>query len=202
MSKDLKAMKRTPRNRKTSTHRFLLMASPLFLSAGLAVAEDWRQFRGGDALSVNQDSKLPSSWLEPTDETLPLARWRTEIEGSGWSQPIVVGDQVFVTTAVSQKGAKPKGMTGGVMDPSTMGRAAKPKDPVAWKLVCLSLSTGEIQWSQTAIEAIPSFGKHASNTFATETPAASEDTVYAFFGAAGILTAHDFQGNLKWSKTY
>lgn len=202
MGKKLNAMKLARQNRKSSTQLFLLMASPFFLSENLAIGEDWRQFRGGDALSVNQDSKLPSSWLEPTDETLPRARWRTEVEGSGWSQPIVVGDRVFVTTAVSPKGGKPKGMTGGAMDPSTMGRAAKPKDPVAWKLVCLSLSTGEIQWSQTAIEAIPSFGKHASNTFATETPAASEDTVYAFFGAAGILTAHDFQGNLKWSKTY
>jgi outer membrane protein assembly factor BamB len=165
-------------------------------------AEDWRQFRGGEALSINATSKLPATWLNSESETLPPAAWRTPIEGSGWSQPIIVGDRVFVTTAVAQKGGKPKGMAGGVMDPSTMGRAAKPKDPVAWKLICLSLSTGEIQWSETAIEAIPAFGKHASNTYATETPAASDDTVYSFFGAAGLLTAHDFQGKLRWTKTY
>lgn len=87
------------------------------------------------------------------------------------------------------------------MDPSTMGRAAKPKDPVSWKLVCLSLANGQILWEQTAIEAIPAFAKHASNTFATETPAASNDTVFAYFGAAGFLAAYDFDGKQKWTKS-
>ena len=159
-------------------------------------AEDWRQFRGGEALSISSSSKLPSDWKEP-----PVAAWRTPIEGSGWSQPIVVGDKVFVSTAVAGKGGKPKGMSGGVMDPSTMGRGAKPKEPVAWKLVCLSMADGSVQWEQTAIEAIPAFGKHASNTFATETPAASSDTVFVYFGAAGYLSAHGFDGKQKWSKS-
>ena len=155
----------------------------------ISVAEDWRQFRGGSALSINSKSQLPEDWTEP-----PQAAWRTPIPGSGWSQPIIVGDKVFVSSAVPSKGGKPKGMSGGVMDPSTMGRAAKPKDPVSWKLVCLSLANGQILWEQTAIEAIPAFAKHASNTFATETPAASNDTVFAYFGAAGFLAAYDFDG--------
>ncbi len=162
----------------------------------ISVAEDWRQFRGGSALSINSKSQLPEDWTEP-----PQAAWRTPIPGSGWSQPIIVGDKVFVSSAVPSKGGKPKGMSGGVMDPSTMGRAAKPKDPVSWKLVCLSLANGQILWEQTAIEAIPAFAKHASNTFATETPAASNDTVFAYFGAAGFLAAYDFDGKQKWTKS-
>ena len=175
----------------------------LGLSLGLGVtstfeasAEDWRQFRGGSALSINSKSQLPENWTEP-----PQAAWRTPIPGSGWSQPIIVGDKVFVSSAVPSKGGKPKGMSGGVMDPSTMGKAAKPKDPVSWKLVCLSLANGQILWEQTAIEAIPAFAKHASNTFATETPAASNDTVFAYFGAAGFLAAYDFEGKQKWTKS-
>ena len=100
----------------------------LGLSLGLGVtstfeasAEDWRQFRGGSALSINSKSQLPENWTEP-----PQAAWRTPIPGSGWSQPIIVGDKVFVSSAVPSKGGKPKGMSGGVMDPSTMGKAAKP----------------------------------------------------------------------------
>lgn len=161
-----------------------------------ALADDWRQFRGGKALSVSSETKLPSDWQEP-----PQAAWRTEIQGSGWSQPIIVGDKVFVSTAVASKGAKPKGMSGGVMDPSTMGKAPKPKDPITWKVICLSLTDGKLLWEQTAIEAIPSFGKHASNTFATETPAASSDTVYVYFGAAGYMAAYDFDGSQRWSKS-
>ncbi|MFM8571714.1 MAG: PQQ-binding-like beta-propeller repeat protein [Pirellula sp.] len=183
--------------------KFYQAARPLGWSLGLlgllsatCSADDWRQFRGGDALSINAQSHLPADWKEP-----PSAAWRTPIEGSGWSQPIIVGDKVFVSSAVSAKGGKPKGMTGGVMDPSTMGRAAKPKDPVTWKLFCLSFSNGQILWEQTVIEAIPAFGKHASNTFATETPAASNDAVFVYFGAAGYMAAYDFDGKQKWSKS-
>jgi outer membrane protein assembly factor BamB len=158
---------------------------------------DWSQFRGGKAMSVVADARLPASWPET-----PEPAWRAEIDGSGWSQPIVVGDLVFVTTAVGSKSVKPKGMTGGVMDPSTMGRAPKPKDAVEWRLVCLQLSDGKVLWQSKVAEAVPAFGKHASNTFATETPAASSDTVYAYFGAAGILTAYDFQGQAKWTRSF
>ncbi len=167
------------------------------LSPGFSRSEDWSQFRGGQAMSVAADAKLPESWPET-----PTPAWRTEIDGSGWSQPIVVGDKIFVTTAVGSKSVKPKGMTGGVMDPSTMGRAPKPKDAVEWRLVCMQLSNGDVLWQSKVAEAVPAFGKHASNTFATETPAASEDTVYAFFGAAGVLTAFDFQGKPKWTKSF
>jgi outer membrane protein assembly factor BamB len=162
------------------------------------VADDWSQFRGGTALSIASNASLPTTW-----DQAPKPAWRTPIEGSGWSQPIVVGDKIFVTTAVSPRAAdKPKGMMGGVIDPSTMGKAPKPKDPLQWKLMCLALDSGELQWQQTVTESIPAFGKHASNTFATETPAASNDTVYVFFGAAGVLAAYDFQGQQKWTKSF
>ncbi|MFM9068281.1 MAG: PQQ-binding-like beta-propeller repeat protein [Planctomycetota bacterium] len=157
--------------------------------------EDWAQFRGGTALSVATASTLPATWKEA-----PQPAWRTAVEGSGWSQPIVVGERVFVTTAVSKYG-KPKSMMGGVMDLSTMGKAPKPKDPVQWRLVCLSLASGEILWQQTVADSVPAFGKHASNTFATETPAASGDTVYTWFGAAGVLAAYSLEGQQKWTKS-
>ncbi|MFN9603485.1 MAG: hypothetical protein ACK6A7_08550, partial [Planctomycetota bacterium] len=47
---------------------------------------DWSQFRGGKAMSVVTDARLPDSWPET-----PVPAWRAEIDGSGWSQPIVVG---------------------------------------------------------------------------------------------------------------
>jgi outer membrane protein assembly factor BamB len=170
---------------------------PIAVIPNTVRSADWSQFRGGKAMSVAADAQLPASWPET-----PEPAWRAEIDGSGWSQPIVVGDLVFVTTAVGSKSVKPKGMTGGVMDPSTMGRAPKPKDAVEWRLVCLQLSDGKVLWQSKVAEAVPAFGKHASNTFATETPAASSDTVYAYFGAAGILTAYDFQGQAKWTRSF
>src|SRR5437588_7202420 len=34
--------------------------------------------------------------------------WKAEIPGIGWSQPIVWGDKVFVTTAVADKRKRPR----------------------------------------------------------------------------------------------
>lgn len=159
-------------------------------------AEDWRQFRGGTAMSVTKASQFDKAWSQ-----MPTPAWKTTLDGSGWSQPIVVGDRVYVTTAVSADGEKPKGMMGGVMHPSTMGKGVKPQEAIEWRLICLSLASGEIIWQQPVAKAIPSHGRHASNTFATETPAASDKALYAYFGAAGLLAAYDFDGKPLWSKS-
>jgi outer membrane protein assembly factor BamB len=159
-------------------------------------AEDWRQFRGGPAMSVIQSSQFSKVWKEA-----PTPAWRTSLDGSGWSQPIVVGDRLYITSAVTADGDKPKGMMGGVMHPSTMGKGIKPQQPIEWRLICLSLASGEVLWQQPVARAIPSYGRHVSNTFATETPAASDKAVYAYFGAAGVLAAFDFDGQQLWSRS-
>lgn len=164
--------------------------------AGRIKADDWRQFRGGSAMGVAKEAKFDPAWTDA-----PAPAWRTSVDGSGWSQPVVVGDRVYITTAVASDGSKPKGMMGGVMDPSTMGKGAKPKEPIQWRLVCLSLASGDVLWQETVAESVPAFGKHISNTFATETPAASDDAIYVFFGSAGVLASYDHQGKKQWSKS-
>ncbi len=175
----------------------LLVAAVGLGPVPVTLGADWKQFRGGSAMSVATGAPLSEGWKESLKPA-----WRTPIEGSGWSQPIIVGDRVFVTTAVSSDGDRPKGMMQGVTDPSTMGRGGKPSQPLEWRLVCLSLENGGVLWQETVTQGIPEFGKHASNTYATETPAASEDTLFAFFGAAGVLAAYDFEGRQRWSKSF
>ena len=165
---------------------------PFVLSA--ASAEDWSQFRGGLAMSVSAGEPLKAS---PNGASVA---WKTQLPGTGWSQPVVVGNKVFVTTAVSKTPDRPKGMMAGAMDPSTMGRAPAPKDPLQWKLICLDIEKGNILWEQIVAEAIPKYGKHASNTYATETPAASNDAVYVWFGSVGAMAAYDHSGKPLWKK--
>lgn len=161
------------------------------------MAADWPQFRGGAALGVanqTQLSKLASGQGE--------VAWRQEIPGSGWAQPIVVDGKIYVTTAVDPSGGKPKGMTGGVMDMSTMGRGTAPKTELEWKMLCLDPKNGNVIWESSLAKGKPSFAKHASNTFATETPAASDKAIFSFIGALGVLVATDFQGKELWRKDF
>ena len=165
------------------------------ICAAGAVADGWPQFRGGAALGRAASANVPLEWADGKN-----VAWRTAIPGSGWSQPIVAGDRIYVTTAVSPSGSRPSGMMGGVMSLSTWGMGSAPSEPIRWQLLCLDPADGRILWTKTVADAKPKFGKHASNTFATETPCGSADTVYAFFGATGTLVAVDREGNERWRR--
>jgi len=93
-------------------------------------------------------------------------------------------------------------MTGGVMDLSTMGWGKPPKDPVQWRVLCLDATDGSLIWSKTVVESVPAYAKHASNTYATETPCATTDTVFAFFGGTGTLVALDTEGDERWRRNF
>ena len=176
------------RNVRSGRIRFFLVASAV--AAGPVAADDWPQFRGGVAVGRAGSFDVPLDWAP--DKHLA---WRTAIPGSGWSQPIVVGGRLYVTTAVSKSGGRPSGMMGGVMSLSTWGMGSAPSEPFDFRVLRLDPADGRIAWSRSITDVKPKFGKHASNTFATETPCGDASGVYACFAAAGILVALDHDGN-------
>src|SRR6266567_8278256 len=68
-----------------------------------ARADDWPQFRGPGGTGVSSESKLPSEWDKSKN-----VEWKVSLPGVAWSSPVVWGDKVFVTTAVTEKQTKPK----------------------------------------------------------------------------------------------
>jgi hypothetical protein len=89
----------------------------------LAFGGDWTQFRGPNNSGVASESQAPSEWSGSKN----LA-WKEKIPGYGWSSPIVVGDKVIVTTAVSDKQKRPEAMRfGGGFGPPG-GRPGPGKD--------------------------------------------------------------------------
>ena len=165
-----------------------------FLSAPLP-AQEWPQFRGPNGSGASIEASLPSEWS--VDKNIA---WKTKVPGSGWSQPIVVGDKVFVTTAVADKLGKPKSFYRGVVDPSTIaaGKQKAPDFDIDWQLVALDRTTGKTMWTKSAAKGKPRYPVHASNSYATETPCADANRVYAYFGATGTVAAFDHSGNEVW----
>src|SRR5687768_8279648 len=73
----------------------------LVLLALTASQADWPSFRGPAAAGVADGQRLPDSW----DGTKGVnVKWKTPIPGLAHSSPIVSGDRIFVTTAVSSRG--------------------------------------------------------------------------------------------------
>jgi len=174
----------------------------IVLAVGLAAlvdtgrAEDWTGFRGPAGSGTSEDKALPVEWSATQN-----VAWKTKLSGRGWSEPVVAGDKVFVTSAGTEKEGKfrPSGGPGGG-GPGGFGKSsAPPTATYKFEVHCLDRTTGKILWSQTALEGRPKIATHGSNTYATETPATDGERVYAYFGMHGVY-CYDLAGTLVWKK--
>ncbi len=159
-------------------------------------ADDFPQFRGADGTGVIRNQKIPTSWSSEKN----LA-WKIEVPGAGWSQPVLWGDRMFITTAVAENDLRPKGFEDGVKTPQSMGLGVftpAPNTNIEWQLHCYNALTGESIWKKTVTTGKPQFAIHPSNTYATETPVADAQGIYAFFGATGTLAAFTHEGEPLW----
>jgi hypothetical protein len=80
-----------------------LTASLLLFASSVLAAEGWPQFRGPSGQAVTESQALPDAWAK--DKNLA---WTAAVPGVAWSQPVVWGDKIFVTTAITEKQTKPK----------------------------------------------------------------------------------------------
>jgi outer membrane protein assembly factor BamB len=178
---------------------YLRWAIPLCLLAACSLtavrADDWPQFRGPNGSATSNDKQLPAEWTADKN-----VAWKAKLDGYGWSSPIICGDKVFVTAAVTDKQKKPSGGFGGPGGggPGGFGRGQKPPDTVyKWEVYCLSAADGKVLWKQTAAEKKPTIPTHSSNTYATETPVTDGERVYAYFGMTGVF-CYDLSGKQLW----
>ena len=62
---------------------------------GSAFAGDWPQWRGPDGSGHIAGSGYPTTWSETEN-----VAWKTELPGAGHSSPVIVGDEIWLTTAI------------------------------------------------------------------------------------------------------
>src|SRR4030095_1927864 len=94
------------------------------------------------------------------------------------SSPVVWGDLVFVTTAISSRGNatfKP-GLYGD-------GDASDDRSPHRWALYAIDKRTGKVRWERTAAAGEPGNKRHIKSTYASPSPATDGRIVVAWFGS-------------------
>lgn len=161
------------------------------LVASAAFGQNWPQFRGPGASGVADGQKLPVTW---DVEKGTNVRWKTPIPGLAVSSPIVWGDKVFVTTAVSSDpNAKHRhGLFGDVEPSNDLSKHS-------WKVYCLNKADGKILWDRIAHEGVPKTKRHPKSSQASCTPVTDGSVVVAHFGSEGLF-AYDMKGNLLWKR--
>ena len=167
------------------------LAAALLTLAGVSATEQWPQFRGSESGVAADDPALPDTWSENENVV-----WVTDIPGQGWSSPIVLGDHLFVTTAV-RKGTEPAEV--GSPDSTDGSGGIRTTASVRWVVFDLDVDTGSVRWERTLHTGIPPMARQVRNTYATETAVTNGKRVYVSFGAIGLLAALDLDGKLVWT---
>lgn len=149
----------------------------------------WPSFRGPQASGIAEGQNLPDQWNAKTGENI---LWRIPIPGLAHSSPIVWGDRIFVTSAVSSdpKATFRPGLYGD-------GDASKDRSLHRWMIYAINKQTGKVLWERIAYQGEPLEQRHIKATYANSTPATDGRIVVAWFGSQGIH-AYDVNGRFLW----
>jgi outer membrane protein assembly factor BamB len=161
---------------------------PRLPEAGSA-AGSWPSFRGPQGSGVADGQRLPDTWNVKTGENII---WRTPIPGLAHSSPIVWGNRVFVTSAISSdpRATFRPGLYGD-------GDASGDRSRHRWMIYALDKQRGQLLWERVAYEGEPQNKRHIKSTYASATPATDGRIVVAWFGSQGVY-AYDVNGTFLW----
>ena len=131
-------------------------------------AEDWTAFRGSQGNGRSSQADTPIHWTA----TEGIA-WSAPLPRGGNGSPIVVGNQVLVTSAEDDKG-------------------------LTRSLLSFQADTGDLLWKRSV-----DFGRemptHKTNPYAGSTPASDGKHIVVWHGSAGLY-AYDMTGNEVWHR--
>jgi len=153
--------------------KICLLGFILSLSSALSAQEhipSWTHFRGDKLNGISAETNLPLSWNDSTNIS-----WKTAIEGKGWSSPVVLGDQVWLTTATG---------------------AGK-----EMRAICVDFNSGEIIHNRMVFRQDSLKRIHAVNSYATPTSAIEDGFVYVHFGRYGTACLDTKTGLTLWERT-
>jgi len=149
-----------------------ILVSLLVLALGARMfAEDWPAFRGPTGQGHSSEHNLPLEWNESRHVI-----WKAPVPGRGWSSPVVAGGRVWLTTAVTDRGA-------------------------SLRLLAFDAATGRQLVDAEAFHVPSARLLNEKNSLASPTPIVEGDRVYVHFGAQGTA-ALTTTGEIVWKARF
>lgn len=167
-----------PVSRRHPSRLFGLLALLGLAYAGPTARSDWPEFRGpqGDGhVSAPGDTKtlgLPLHWSETNN-----IKWKVEIPHRGWCTPVIMGGQVWLTTAT--------------------------EDGHDFFVIGLDEATGKVLFHEQVFHSDnpESLGNGASmNCYATPSSVIEPGRVYVHFGSFGTACLDTSTGRVLWKR--
>jgi outer membrane protein assembly factor BamB len=163
----------------------LLLTLALTLPAVWARGEDWPQFRGPTGDGLAPAATPPLTW-SPTQHVA----WKVAIPGRGRSSPVILGDRIWLTTAVET------GTRTFMEGPDRMLQA----DRVVLGAVCLERATGKTLYHVELFPLDKPEPVNFLNSYATPTPVVAPERLYCDFGTFGTVCLDAATGKVLWQR--
>ncbi len=141
----------------------------LFLTVSVKAGDHWTQFRGSDGDGHSDAQNLPLNWSESQNVV-----WKTAIHDRGWSSPVILGKQIWLTTAT--------------------------KEGNRLYAVCIDRDTGRIIRDLKLFDVEKPQYAHPFNTYASPTPVIESGRVYITFGSPGTACIDTTTFKVLWQR--
>jgi outer membrane protein assembly factor BamB len=161
----------TPRLRDIMDVNRILVFGLLLLWQPVALAaqtERWPEFRGPTGQGHSTERDVPLEWSESRN-----VLWKTQVQGRGWSSPVVESDRVWLTTAISARGG------------------------TSLRAMAFDVETGREVVNVEVFHVGDSALLNSKNSHASPTPIVEGDRVYVHFGSGGTA-ALTKSGEIVW----
>ena len=153
---------------------FLIIVVLIFSIANHAFAQNnhWPQFRGPLGNGHSNATNVPTKWSDDSKNV----GWKTDIPGLGWSSPCVIGNEIWLTTAV-EEGA-------------------------TLHAICIDLQSGKLQKNVKVFD-LEEFGRiHGKNSHASPSVFIDGDLIFVHFGDYGTACLDRTNGKVLWKKEF
>ena len=177
-----------------------LMITSVIVSGGLferctearAGEQDWPQWRGPLGTGFAPESDPPVEWSESKN-----VRWKVALPGKGHSTPIVLGDRIFLTTAIPY---------GELLPPKySTAPGTHDSEPVTqlheFVVLAINRRDGTVLWQKSVYRKLPHEGGHYTGSLASNSAVTEGTHVFAYFGSHGLYCL-DLQGEVIWQKAF
>jgi outer membrane protein assembly factor BamB len=141
----------------------------LLCTLAVLITGDWPQFRGANSDAHAPGPATPVEWSDTQNVV-----WKVEVPGLGWSSPVVVGNRLFMTTAVIEG------------------------EQLSLRALAIDTDSGFTVWEREvrSVQGVPSI--HTKNSHASPTPVVRDGAVFVHYGALGMARLSTKDGAVEW----
>jgi len=157
---------------------------------GEAARAGWPGFHGPGASGVAHVTGTPDAFDLASGKHVA---WRVEIPGLCHSSPVVLGDRVWLTTAVKE--GEPAELKVGLYGSTT---PVEDDSVHEYHVLCLDARTGRVLWDTLAWKGVPAVARHPKGSHIAATPATDGRLVVCNFGSEGLFAFDAASGEQRW----